>query len=61
MLTPIKKKRSSKPRRETPLQRFRAQTKQKRKDLRNERKRIDRELKAIEKDLGVLKRKAKPA
>jgi len=52
-----KKKRG--PRRETPLQRFRKQTKQKRAELRKARRDIDRELRAIEKDLGTLKRKPK--
>lgn len=50
-----KKKRT--PRLKTPLQRFRAQTILKRRQLAAERKRIDRELKSIEKDLGILKRK----
>lgn len=48
-----------KPRKETPLSRFRTQTLKKKADLKKAEKDIHRELKAIEKDLGVLKRKAK--
>lgn len=53
----VKKRKKNGPRKQTPLQRFRIQTVQKRKDLKAAKKDIDRQLRAIEKDLGVLKRK----
>lgn len=40
----------------TPLQRFKDQTKLRKKELHIARKKIDKELKVIEKDLGVFKR-----
>lgn len=43
----------------TPLQRFKQQTKDRKKELHIARKKIDAELKQIEKDLGVFKRSKK--
>jgi len=51
----VKKRR--KPRAPTPLQRFRAQTILKRKELKAQRRECDRKLREIERDLGVLKRR----
>lgn len=53
---PKRQKKPSKPRAPTPLQKFRVQTIQKRKELKEARKKIDKDLKAIERDLGVLKK-----
>lgn len=44
----------------TPLQRFKEQTKDRKRELHKARKEIDKELKAIEKDLGVFKRQKNP-
>lgn len=56
VLKEARQKKPRKPKAKSPLQKFREQTAQKRKDLKQARKKIDADLRAVEKDLGVLKR-----